>query len=540
MYDERGLLTVRIEAAEEELQHAQRALESLEELERPARQLAKLGFDLRRLGDDLSAAWERVATNAGGAVSDAGNRLLTEAIHDFSDWKKKAERRFTEMSAVLRSLDRIGPPRLDARSVSVRVRDFNSQLDRRRSALWQISNDLSSGERTLGDCWADFGTWEGEEELLLRQALSWLQGVLMRDNAVLAAVPEVADELLYELSRHSVQTRSLPPALVASDEHVDTVAGSVRLRFTDASVWTLPIAAHEFCHYALAQQRDLGGRIAEAAVAAGYADSANRTVRAHLVEHFCDSFATWMVGPAYPFACVYLRFNPAEADYDTLTHPSALKRVHLMLRLLRRLEHAHVQPTAVRERRQSRPVTRQDLLNEAYIRDIPRVSRLNKSELARVLQEHREADPPVPAPTSLADEADTLHEGWAKALVAANARSSRLDQRSARQLERLADEFARLMTRAFLSDMPYDGWARCPQFLPFLEGRQTLERAAWAARETAAAWDVVNAAWLCRLRTETSDHRGVGERALDLMSDIAQERLRDRTPRSAPTPPPGT
>ena len=126
----------------------------------------------------------------------------------------------------------------------------------------------------------------------------------MRDLAVLAAVPGIADELLRELSEQSVRAWSLPPTLVAADEHIDTVARSVHLRFTEASVWTLPIAAHEFCHYALGERPDLQRRIVEAAVAAGSFDSPSRTARAHLVELFCDAYATWTVGPAYPFACV--------------------------------------------------------------------------------------------------------------------------------------------------------------------------------------------------------------------------------------------
>lgn len=536
MHDERSLLIFRIEAANEELQHAERALKSLEQLDRPARQLAKLEFDFRGLRAELSDRWDRVAANTAVSSYDAGSRPLTEAIEDFSQWEKRAVRRFTEMSEVLNSLDRFRPPHLDVDAVRQRVREFESELYMRGRALWQIANDVSSGDRPLGDCWADFHSWQDEAKLLLREALSWLQGVLMRDNAVLAAVPTVADELLHELSRYSGATRSPPLTLVAEDEHVDTVARSVRLRFTEASVWTLPIAAHEFCHYALGEQRELGGQIVGAAVAAGFPDSPGRTARAHLVEHFCDAFATWTVGPAYPFACVYLRFNPAEADYDTLTHPSALKRLHLILRLLRRMERADGRATAVRGRRGAERVTRLDLLDEAYVRGIPRVSRLNKSELAQVVQEHRQADPPLPAPTSLADEAETLQEAWEKSLVAANARSSRLDQRSARRLERLADEFANTMTAALMSNSPYDGWADCPQFVPFLEHRQTLERAVRAVQGTAACWDVVNAAWLSRLRTERSNHTGVGERAIELMSDIAQMRERERSSRFARGP----
>jgi hypothetical protein len=174
--------------------------------------------------------------------------------------------------------------------------------------------------------------------------------------------------------------------------------------------------------------RELEGQITEAAVAAGYPDPPSRTARAHLVEHFCDAFATWTIGPAYPFACVYLRFDPAEADYETLTHPSPLKQMYVMLRLVRGMESAVVRPPEARGRREPRRVTRQDLLNEAYVREIPRVSKLNKTELARVIEEHRKADPPLPAATSLADEAERLHGVWAEVLDAAGARSSRLHQ----------------------------------------------------------------------------------------------------------------
>jgi len=138
-------------------------------------------------------------------------------------------------------------------------------------------------------------------------------------------------------------------------------------------------------------------------------------------------------------------------------------------------------------------------LNEAYVRGIRRASRMNKDELTRAIQDDRESELPLATPTSLAEEAETLQEVWTSALVSANASTSRLDQRSAHRLERLSDEFAKLVT-VFASKTPYDGWARSEQFVPFLEVRQTLDQAVRAAMTTGMSWDVVNAAWRSRLK----------------------------------------
>jgi hypothetical protein len=185
-------------------------------------------------------------------------------------------------------------------------------------------------------------------------------------------------------------------------------------------------------------------------------------------EHLADVFAVWAVGPAYPFVCVYLRFDPSEADRDWPFHPSMLKRIHVILRVLKTLDD-------------------DDGSDHRRIRDV----------------------------------AEELGREWTAVLVGAKAGTSRLPHDLGNQLDVLTDVLTELLTTR-LGRLPrYDGWERAKQ----LQSNWGMDASVLAP--DLQLWDVVNAAWLCRLEMPTQDLnalQNLGSGALDLCLGLMRNR----------------
>jgi hypothetical protein len=110
------------------------------------------------------------------------------------------------------------------------------------------------------------------------------------------------------------------------------------LRFPFDGIWELPIAAHEFGHYVAPRLREgtPGG-----SEQSGFVTFRKEYLTEHLElgevwesyleELFADVFATYTVGPAFAFACLLLRFDPADPGTDGVQHPSYARRTHAIL-----------------------------------------------------------------------------------------------------------------------------------------------------------------------------------------------------------------
>lgn len=140
----------------------------------------------------------------------------------------------------------------------------------------------------------------------------------------------IADLLLRELAR--AVTFELPQmSTIAESEFFGVSARVIRMRFPATSLWDLPVLGHEFGHLfgplwhipdgpnpypqqAFLQSRDLGSPAVND-------------------EYFCDLFATYLLGPAYPLMCILDRLDPDNVT-DSQTHPSDLKRAWWVMRSL--------------------------------------------------------------------------------------------------------------------------------------------------------------------------------------------------------------
>ena len=137
----------------------------------------------------------------------------------------------------------------------------------------------------------------------------------------------IADELIWELANGVF---AHPPiTILAESEYTGYRARIIRLRYP-ASIWDLPIAAHEFGHVFASEVRPLDFREL----------AKDKKVDAKLLEeHFADIFATYALGPAFACTMILHRFDPSNAHPAfEWSHPGDAKRVYCILETLRKME----------------------------------------------------------------------------------------------------------------------------------------------------------------------------------------------------------
>jgi hypothetical protein len=120
------------------------------------------------------------------------------------------------------------------------------------------------------------------------------------------------------------------------------------VRFPEAGVWNLPVAAHEYGHFIAdrVEAEDQRGAIyhpvrrlldreasSRRGTKVGREEDEDARRRHYVQELFADLFATFALGPAYACTCI-MRWNPQTAYVDGDRHPSPAKRVEWILKVL--------------------------------------------------------------------------------------------------------------------------------------------------------------------------------------------------------------
>jgi hypothetical protein len=154
-----------------------------------------------------------------------------------------------------------------------------------------------------------------------------------------AKLAQVADHLISELSDKLKAIAWKRFTFEAEGEAFAENTHIIRLRFPTRDIWNLPIAAHEFGHFLSSQIRVPNDALRFVNVL-GSADDVRPDKRWYFLnEFFADAVATFALGPAYPYSCLLLRFNPVRAWSDTDgKHPPDGHRAELILRVLNRMD----------------------------------------------------------------------------------------------------------------------------------------------------------------------------------------------------------
>jgi hypothetical protein len=318
----------------------------------------------------------------------------------------------------------------------------------------------------LAAAWAELQNLRRQLAPVFRESLAFVHGALLRTAALDDGLCELGDAIASELSRSSGTTWTGLTIMTWEGESYDDLVELIRIRSPEVSIWSLPIVAHEFGHFAgqtLAER--VGGdrfyRFKEYLQKKKQEDA--RAAR-HLDELFADLYATYTFGPAYACTAVVLRFDPTVAFQPGLMHPSPDARVYWILKLLQKIDDG-----------------------------------------AGVVRPYREI-------------IGRLRGSWQATVAAAGQQSpANLDRTT---LDEQFDELFKILDGLVPDDAQYPGWLRAQALANSLD--PDSEAAPKAAADTTLA-DVLNAAWLCRLRLKSDQPasvRIIGDRAASLCRTI--------------------
>jgi hypothetical protein len=222
---------------------------------------------------------------------------------------------------------------------------FRAEFGRRQQALASLRRDLD-GQQPAGDGWARLEEEALANRRLYQRLLGYIEAELFRSAGLDEGVATIADALLAELAT----VTDLPwrrQVLMGGEDVYDERSELVRIRFPQYSIWLVPVLAHEFGHFASSRIfDDARGTPVLAAIAAmagqgleSFQAEDAAAIRAQresfLHELFADTFATWVLGPAFACSCLLLALNPMVRA--SRQHPSARVRAHGILLGLGRL-----------------------------------------------------------------------------------------------------------------------------------------------------------------------------------------------------------
>jgi hypothetical protein len=334
--------------------------------------------------------------------------------------------------------------------------------DRIKALREQLQEDRKYAQTAAQD-WSIFESRRQNAAALLLECLAFVQGVLLRNNGFDKGWCGITDRLLTELS-DSTDLKWSSFSLPADGESFASLANVVRLRFPSNGIWDLPIAAHEFGHFASTKliasvpRKDytFNAFVADLNRDAEAPDPPyGKQQLAFIDEFFADAFATFVLGPAYVRTCLYCRFSPGAANIDSDNHPSYAQRAALILEMLKRME-------------------------------------------------GDEAGFKAPRTTS--------HDFWYAALKDAGKEPA-----ANAELNGLAREIVDFLRDA-APHAAYTGWAKAQSLSSVLMKDEKPERL--VDKETSVA-DVINAAWIVRMSGEPADQ--VSGKARDICNHLAQQ-----------------
>ncbi|BCJ47348.1 hypothetical protein GCM10010168_70620 [Actinoplanes ianthinogenes] len=171
------------------------------------------------------------------------------------------------------------------------------------------------------------------------EAFALATGTLARRDGLDDGACAEADRLIAELAA-TVDPGLARPTVPGESEFLHRAAFVIRRRVPDHGVWDLPVMAHEFGHV-LTTRFDLYDPITNtvrplgAEALGGWPGCTGPQAE----ELFCDVFATFATGPAYPCTMLLHRLDPtADATIDPRrSHPPDPVRAAVLLEALNRL-----------------------------------------------------------------------------------------------------------------------------------------------------------------------------------------------------------
>jgi hypothetical protein len=195
----------------------------------------------------------------------------------------------------------------------------------KRAKMVEGNQDHDKASRLWQKAWRKYSeNVYGPCQKLYRDYVDFLRGVATRDVELDHGICQLADVLI-DLCASDVAL-TIPARKEALES---TVTRIVRLGFCDWSIWALPLVAREV-GYVVNSKDKTSERLAKFLVE----EKEKGHNESHLRDYLADVFATYVMGPAYCFAAIYLHFDPLQAHQPTDSHPSDSKRAEVIFSTL--------------------------------------------------------------------------------------------------------------------------------------------------------------------------------------------------------------
>jgi hypothetical protein len=229
---------------------------------------------------------------------------------------------------------------------------FEKLVQRLRSELAELDERIGKRPKgeALEDAWHSLRDLSARADRVSTDYLRCLQGAMIRRQGLDSGWLDVSDHMLRRVG-HASDVQWSRVTVLNEGELLAGLTDVVGARFGSFDIWNLPIAVHELGHYVAAnlEEAETGRPIFEEVVKGlqkrAREESAARPdgtslerklerLQRHANELFADLFAVYVLGPAYVFTCVLLRFDPAAAYQATSDHPSDDDRCRALLAML--------------------------------------------------------------------------------------------------------------------------------------------------------------------------------------------------------------
>jgi hypothetical protein len=223
------------------------------------------------------------------------------------------------------------------RRVSGRLEEL---VDTCEEALDEVGTTLNGNEGQAG--WEQLRVAQKLAASLSRESLAFTEGALVRNERLDDGLCELADKLLdYFNEQGRLNWRGF--TILAETAFYGEIGEVIRLKFPEVSIWHLPIAGHEFGHFANPNIRievrngSYWGK--KHPIEAFLEEEWKRDLKSwfYAHEYLADIFAVYVVGPAYPYCSILLRADPGTLRSEYPTHPSWDERYFLMIETLRKI-----------------------------------------------------------------------------------------------------------------------------------------------------------------------------------------------------------
>ncbi len=246
--------------------------------------------------------------------------------------ERRAQAVVRDVSLMDALLERIDPGLRDRlRSVvSNRVATTKAEAIELVAVVADHAGDPASG-------WAWLHALRTQVDDLLDECVRLLAGAAARTLGLDDGYCELADALIDELVATTPVLHWGSFTIMGRCEQFSRASRMIEVRAPAASIWELPVVVHELGHFVGPMLVTPEGFGAVHPLDELFDAQDDRTEQSWswMQELFADSFATYVIGPAYGFACCLEVLDPLLSHTPTDSHPPAEQRMRIILATLR-------------------------------------------------------------------------------------------------------------------------------------------------------------------------------------------------------------